>query len=186
MKKNEILIAFLFTFSILNSLSLGDHRIISINGEIGPIIYTEEKEITMDQGSSTVLSWIVIDTDPKSFFITNTNNFTGEEVILQSSRKLLNSKISINPVGIPVGENIVTLYVNDYTNSNTSASINVTVISSPISTSPPLTSVETKITSTHAASTTETLAAQGFNFYYIISLFSFVFIIKRRRRENEK
>ncbi|MHA1990253.1 MAG: hypothetical protein ACW981_06765 [Candidatus Hodarchaeales archaeon] len=187
MRKKEIIVAFLFLLSILNSFDLGNYLINSVNGEIDPIIYTGEKEVTIDQGSSIILAWIVIDTDPKSYFITNTNNYTGEEVILQSSRKLTNSKISINPVGIPVGENIVTLYVSDYTNSNSSASINVTVIPSPIITSTEPSTSKSTITGTQPTPTsTVSQAAQGFHFYYIFILFSFVLIIKRKRRENEK
>jgi hypothetical protein len=184
MKKKEIAIAFLFLLSILN---LGDYLINNVNGEIGPLIYTEQKEVTINQGSSTILAWIVIDTDPKSYFITNTNNFTGEEVILQSSKIFTISKITINPVGIPVGENIVKLYVNDYTNSNTSASISVTVISSPIGTSSAPSTSKSTITGTPTVPiSSEPLASQGFNFYYVSIILSFVLIIKRKRRENEK
>ena len=143
MKRIQIITILILTLALINFPSATNAM---MNNNLGPLIYSEETTLTIYQGSSTTLSWIVISKNPKSFYITNTNN--GTTALLQDSKPVLSSKIQINPVGIPVGENIIKLYVSDYYNLVSFSSVNVTVLQASITSSiatssiPPTTSLQ--------------------------------------------
>ncbi|OLS16453.1 MAG: hypothetical protein HeimC3_53960 [Candidatus Heimdallarchaeota archaeon LC_3] len=169
------------TFLTIFSSSIMNSQLNPTLGETAPLIYTESEEIVFTQGSSTKIVWIVIDNDPKKYWITNT--FDNNETYLQSERPFTISKIEIKPVGIPIGNNIIRLYVEDFSKFVSISDVEVIVFpSSP-------TTIATAITSSSEEPPADSAGATGI-FFSIPAFIGIVFLRlirkKTKRREDEK
>lgn len=188
MNKTRTIIVIILLLSTNNSISSST---VFVKSDLGPLIYSEDSEMVIYQGSYTTLTWIVVSKNPKSYYITNTHN--GTNVLLQTSKPIFNSRIQIIPVGIPLGVNIITIYVSDYYNLVSSSSINITVLQTQTSSSP-TTTFSSSSTSQESTKTSETTVASAYPLsviflgLIIISSFSLIRlkINKKKRREYEK
>ena len=151
-------------------------------GEVPPLIYTESEELIFNQGSSDKIVWIVIDNDPKKYWITNTVENT--EFYIQTEKPFKISRIEIQPVGIPIGSNIIKLYVEDYSNLVSTSVINVTINPVPFTS----TSANTSLTSSSATTRVDEGAGSPI-FLSIPAMFGIIILrlIKKKlkRREND-